>query len=146
MQFKCQKQFYFKQFNLEYVHSLVLFDPLIKLYQVLPLRARVYLGAMAWRGNPYPPKLKYYCNLIIRLFNVTSRILDGEVLLHCSDAVNVFYSPSRLGQQVEGEFTEEINFTGRRISGKNFIRVSEHGSYIQNSSCLRKVFFYVESF
>ena len=25
--FKCQKQFYFKQFSLEEVHSVVLFDP-----------------------------------------------------------------------------------------------------------------------
>ena len=41
------KQSYFKQFGLALVHSLVLFDPKIEPYQVLPLRARVDLGAMA---------------------------------------------------------------------------------------------------
>ena len=33
------KQFYFKKFSLAYVHSLVLFDPRIVPYYVLPLRA-----------------------------------------------------------------------------------------------------------
>ena len=31
------KQFYFKQLSLAWVHSLVLFDPLIEPYQELPL-------------------------------------------------------------------------------------------------------------
>ena len=41
------KQFYFKQFSLASVRSLVLFDPYIGPSQVLPLPARVDLGAMA---------------------------------------------------------------------------------------------------
>ena len=43
------KQFYFKELSLEKVHSLVLSDPKIELYQVLLLRARD-LGAMAIKG------------------------------------------------------------------------------------------------
>ena len=50
------KQFYFNQFNLVLVRSLVLFDPLIGPYQVLPLRARVDLGAMAMKGYTALPK------------------------------------------------------------------------------------------
>ena len=42
IQFKCQKQFYFKQFSLAQVHCLVLFNPEIELL----LRERVDLGAM----------------------------------------------------------------------------------------------------
>ena len=41
------KQFYFKQFNLAKVYSLVQFDPKIGPYQVLPLWASVDVGAMA---------------------------------------------------------------------------------------------------
>ena len=44
------KQYYFKQFGLAYVCSLVLFDPKIGPYQLLPLQARVDLGAMAMKG------------------------------------------------------------------------------------------------
>ena len=41
-----QKQFHLNQ------HSLVLFDPKMRLYQVLPLQTRVDLGAMAMKGYP----------------------------------------------------------------------------------------------
>ena len=54
--FQCQKQFYFKQFDLAYVHSLVLFDQSIGLCQVLPLRARVQQGAMAVKESSSFPK------------------------------------------------------------------------------------------
>ena len=47
---KMTKQFYFKSFSLAQVHSLVIFDPLIEPYQVLPLRTKVDLGVMAMKG------------------------------------------------------------------------------------------------
>ena len=46
----------FKQFSLEKVHSLVLFNPLIGLYRELRLRERVDLGAMAIKGYSAFPK------------------------------------------------------------------------------------------
>ena len=49
-QFLLIKQVYFKQFSLSKVHILVLFDPQIRPYQVLPLCARLVLGAMVMKG------------------------------------------------------------------------------------------------
>ena len=43
------KQFYFKLFSLAKIHSLILFDPKIGPYQVLPLQATVDLGVMAMK-------------------------------------------------------------------------------------------------
>ena len=96
-QFECQKQFYSQQFGLAWVHSLVLFDPYIGPYQVLPFRARVNLGVKA-RGTPHSPKLQHYWNLIFRLFSVLCRTFVGGVLPLFRDVVGVFYCPSRLGQ------------------------------------------------
>ena len=57
---------------------------------MLPLRARVDLGAMAMKG--------YSANLTIRLFSVISgHSLEGGVLPLCREAVRVLYSHSRLG-------------------------------------------------
>ena len=50
------KQFYFKQFSLALAYCLVLFDPQIGPYQVLPLSARVDLGEMAIKGYSTFPK------------------------------------------------------------------------------------------
>ena len=50
------KQFYFKQFSLAQVRSLVLFEPLIGPYQVLPLWGRVDLRAMAMKRYSAFPK------------------------------------------------------------------------------------------
>ena len=50
------KQSYFKQFSLASVHSLVLFNPYIGLYQVIPLRATVDPGAVTMKGYPALPK------------------------------------------------------------------------------------------
>ena len=50
------KQFYFKQFNLALVQNLVLFDPEISPYQVLPLRIRVDRGAMPMKDYLLFPK------------------------------------------------------------------------------------------
>ena len=59
---------------------LVLFNPSIGPYQVLPLRARVDLGAITMTGAPYSPKLQHYWNLISRLFSAISRTLLGRGL------------------------------------------------------------------
>ena len=92
-------------------------------YQVLPLRVRVNLGAMTIKENS--AKLQHYWNLTIRVFGVISKTPIGggltslprciQCILHpkttrpqdtcwrslflCSDAVGVFYSPSRLGRR-----------------------------------------------
>ena len=50
------KQFYFKQFSLALVRILVLFDPSVKLSQVLQLWVRVGLGAIAIKGVLCTPK------------------------------------------------------------------------------------------
>ena len=44
------RRFYFIQFSLAQVHSLIVFDPKIGPYQVQPLRDKVDLGAMAMKG------------------------------------------------------------------------------------------------
>ena len=41
------KPFFFKQFSLAFICSLVLFNPKIGTYQVLPFRVRVNQGATA---------------------------------------------------------------------------------------------------
>ena len=51
-------------------HCLVLFNPYIGPYQVLPLRVRVVLVAMGMKGYSAYRKLQHYRNLNIRLFSV----------------------------------------------------------------------------
>ena len=63
---------------------------------MLPLRARVDLGAMTTKGTLHFPKLQHNWSLIIRLFSVIIRTLIEGVLRHCRDTVGVFYSPSQL--------------------------------------------------
>ena len=50
------KHFYFKQFILALAHRLVLFDPWIEPYQVLPPQTRVDPVAMAMKGYSAFPK------------------------------------------------------------------------------------------
>ena len=58
---------------------------------MLPLRARVDLGAMAMRGTPHAPKLQHCWNLTIRLFSVISRTLVScwglTLLQRCSQCI-----------------------------------------------------------
>ena len=65
------KWFYFKNF------ALVIFNPKIGPYLVLPLLDRVDLGAIAIRGTPHSPKLEHYWSLTSRLFSVISKTLMG---------------------------------------------------------------------
>ena len=66
-------------------------------YQVLPLRARMDMGAIVIKRYSAFPKLQHYWSLTIRLFSVLSRTLVAGVLLLCKDAVDIFCSPYRLG-------------------------------------------------
>ena len=51
-----------------------------------------------WNGTLYSPKLQYYWNLTIKLFNVIPETLvAGDVLPLCRHAVGVFYSPGQMG-------------------------------------------------
>ena len=59
------------QFNVSFVCiqfecQAVLFDPQIEPDQVLPLQARVDLGAMVMWGTVHSPKLQHYWSLAIR--------------------------------------------------------------------------------
>ena len=78
-------------------YQTVLFDPLIGPYQVLPLQARVDLGAIA---------IKVYF-IFLKASKIEASPLDGfvlypghsllgEVLRLYRETVDVFYSPSRL--------------------------------------------------
>ena len=82
------------------MYSLVLFSPLIGPYQVLPIRTRMYLGAMVIKGYSAFPKA--HGLLELQLFSAISRTLVGWVLPLCREAVDVFYSPNRLGQLWRG--------------------------------------------
>ena len=66
---------------------------------MLLLLARVDLGAMAMKGHSTFSKLKHCWNLTISLFSFisTSFVKEGVVLSLCSNAVNVSYNSSRLG-------------------------------------------------
>ena len=126
-QFRRQKQFYFKQFSSALVHRLnvktVVFsintrfkcknqyserstqfhrqDP----YQVLPLRARVDQGVMAMKGYftfPKAPALLEPHHQIVQCHIQDTRW--GGVFPLCKEAVSVFYSPSRLGNLILGQF------------------------------------------
>ena len=78
-------------------YQIVLFNPWIGTYQVLPLWFSVNLGGIAIKEYSAFPKFKHYWSLTIRLFCVISETLVGEVLTFCRDAVSVIYSPRRLG-------------------------------------------------
>ena len=68
--------------------QLALFNPFIRPYEALPLRARVDLGAMAMKGYfafPIAPAL-----LEPQIFSVIT-------VQFCRGAVGVFYSPNQLG-------------------------------------------------
>ena len=64
-----------------------------------------------WRGASHSPKPQHYRNFTIRLFSVISRTFVRErVLPLCRGAVNVFYSPSRLGKKNKEWINEWLIF------------------------------------
>ena len=63
---------------------------------MLPLRARVELGAMAMKGYSAFPKAPAPSDFLV---SYPGHSLGGGVLPLCREAVGVFYSPSRLGNQ-----------------------------------------------
>ena len=86
------KTFLFQAIQFSISILLVLFNPCIEPYQVLPLRARVDLGAKAIKGYSASDCLVSY-----------RRTLVAGFLPLCREAVSVFYSPSRLGKTVFGD-------------------------------------------
>ena len=87
--------------------SLVLFDPEIGPYQVLPLRPKVDLGAMAMKEySPIPHSSSITeASLSCCLVSYAEHSLGG-VLPFCRDAVGVFYCPSRLDKWCKGGPTQ----------------------------------------
>ena len=79
---------------------LVLFNPLIGPYQVLPLRAGVDLEQWQWRGTPHFPKLQHWWNFTIRLFSVISRTLVRGGLTPLQRCSQCILQPKLTGQSV----------------------------------------------
>ena len=121
MQFKCQNQLYFKQFNLaKYIFFIYTqLNGKTVVFQTIQFSINVlfkcqtilfdpcYHSGIEWtweqwqgRGAPHFHKFQHYWNLTIRLFSVINRTLVEGVLLLCRDAVGVFYSPSRVGHSL----------------------------------------------
>ena len=97
-QVQCQKQSFFKQFSLAYLHDLVLFDPEIGRCKVLPFRVRVDLGvnegvlripqsSSITGTSPSNCLVSYPATLV------------GGVLLLCWEAFDEFYSPTWQGKR-----------------------------------------------
>ena len=82
--------------------QLVLFDPLIGPYQVLPFQASVNLGAMAMKGCSAFPKPQHHWNLTIRLLSVISRTLvrGGSYLSAVVQSVYSTAQPTGQGTNV----------------------------------------------
>ena len=77
-------------------NSLVLFDPYIGPYQVLPLWFMMDLGAMAMKGYSAFPIAPVLLEPHYQIVHCHIRTLVGEVLPLFREAVGVFYSPSQL--------------------------------------------------
>ena len=78
---------------------------------MLPLRARVDLGAMAMkRYSAFSKALVLLEPCTIRLFSVIYRTFVGRVLFLGRDAVDVFCCPSRLGNRLGHSLWESYSF------------------------------------
>ena len=77
--------------------QLVLFNPLVGPYQVLPFRARVDLRAIAVKGYSTFPKASALLESHHEIVCVISRTVVRVVLPLCREAAGVLYSPSRPG-------------------------------------------------
>ena len=67
------------------------------------------------KGTLHSPKFNHYWRLTIRLFNIISRHQFGGIIFICKDAVDLFYSPSRLnsGRERETHWKQGINGKNR---------------------------------
>ena len=100
--FKCQNR-YISSNIVSHKYAILFFfthrlDPI---YQMLPIRARVYLGAMAKRGTQHSPKLQYFFNSTIRLLSAIFRtFVEGGLtpLQRCSQCI----LQPQLTEQTEG--------------------------------------------
>ena len=75
---------------------LVLFNPQIRPFQVLPFGARVNLGAMAMKGRSAFHKALAFLEPHHQIFSIISRTLVEGVLPICREAVGIFCSTSWL--------------------------------------------------
>ena len=79
-------------------------------------------GGGQWRGTLHSPKLQHYWSHTIRLFIVISRTLAEGVVSFCRDAVDVFYSPSRLSNLsyeldvIQGQFISNVKLVWNQFS------------------------------
>ena len=78
------------QFNI--IMQLALFNPLIGLYQVPPLRPGVDLGAMTMKACTAFPKAPASLNLTIRLFNVINWTLIRWGSNLSAEVLSVYYT------------------------------------------------------
>ena len=76
---------------------LVLFNPEIGPYGVVPLRARVDMGAMAIKGYSAFPKAPVLLETHHQKCDIQYTRLGKSYPL-CRGDISVFYSPSRLGK------------------------------------------------
>ena len=91
---KPNQSFVYTQLN----GQIFLFDPLMVLYLVLPLRVRVDLGAMAMYGYSIFPKTPKHEPHYQMQFTVISQIVVGDgVLPFYGDVVGELKSPNWLG-------------------------------------------------
>ena len=77
---------------------IVLFNPLIGPYQVLPFRARVDLEVMVVKECSAFPKAPASLEPHHQIVKCHTQDTPWGVLPLCREAVGVFYSPSRLGK------------------------------------------------
>ena len=85
----------------------IIFDTWIGPYQVLPLRARVGLGAIAMKRYSAFPKPTAILELHCYIFR---KLVVGVLALY-RDAVGEFYCPSQLGQEYHSDlFVAKIAF------------------------------------
>ena len=99
------KQFYFMQFSLAWIHSLVLFDSQMGFYQVLPLLAKMDLGAITMKEYSAFPKTPAWLELLYQI--VLYRIQDTHwrggwgSYPRCRDAVVYYTAPADRAKKVE---------------------------------------------
>ena len=90
--------------------QLVLFNPWIWPYQVVPFQARMDLGTMAMKGcsafSKAPSSLEPHHQIVLCHIH---DIRWGGVLPLGREAVGVFYSPRRLGKQLNLLNTDQVN-------------------------------------
>ena len=95
------KQFYFKQFSLAKVHSLVLLDPYIGPYWYYHSGPEWTWEWCQWTVTSHSSKLQHYWNLTIRLFSVINKTLVVGGLTSLQRSRRCTLRPKPTGHQVD---------------------------------------------